>query len=127
MLTVLVVGVAGALGAVGRFVLDTALRALLPVRYPIGTLVVNVSGSLLLGLLAGLAAGGAVPESWRDVAGAGFLGGFTTFSTAAVEAVRLAHLRRFPAAALASVGMLLLCAAAAAAGLLTGRLLTGGG
>jgi CrcB protein len=121
---IVLVAVAGGLGAVCRFALDTAVRTRVQ-GYPLGTLLVNVSGSLLLGLVAGLVAAGVLPAEWRDVAGAGYLGGYTTFSTAAVEAVRLAQERRGVPAAVASVGMLLLAAAAAALGFAAAGLLSG--
>ena len=120
---VVMVAAAGAAGAVCRFLIETALRRRR--SYPIGTLVVNVSGSLLLGLVAGLVTGGMLGESWSDIAGAGFLGGYTTFSAAAVEAVRLAGVRRTRAAAVASVGMLVLSVLAAATGLAAGRAIAG--
>jgi CrcB protein len=115
------VAIAGGLGAACRFAIDTLLRARLRVGYPVGTLVINVTGSLLLGLVAGLATSGALPEAWRQIAGAGFLGGYTTFSTAAVEVVRLLEERRPWPTLAASLGMLLAGVAAAAAGLAAGN------
>jgi fluoride exporter len=114
----ILVALAGGLGAATRFVVDGVLRrrfALLP------TFVVNVSGSLLLGVLAGLAMRGAVPGSVLAVVGTGFLGGYTTFGAASAETVRLLAERRFTAAALTSVGMLASSVAACAAGYALGR------
>ncbi|WP_210506420.1 CrcB family protein [Naasia sp. SYSU D00057] len=119
-MTLLLVAAAGGLGAACRFAVDTLLRARTSPRYPVGTLVINVSGSLLLGVVAGLAVGGLLPDAVQQGVSAGFLGGYTTFSTAAVEAVRLMQDRRTWPAALASVGMLLLAVAAAAVGLAIG-------
>ena len=57
---------------------------------PAGTVVVNVSGSLVLGMLVGWAMRhGGASEEVKAVLGTGFLGGYTTFSTASVEAARL--------------------------------------
>lgn len=112
------VAAAGGLGAATRFVVDGVLRRRLPV---VPTLVVNVSGSLLLGLLAGLALRDAVPGSVVAVLGTGFLGGYTTFSTASAESVRLLAERRFASAVVTSVGMLVLSVAACAAGVAVGR------
>jgi fluoride exporter len=116
---------AGGLGAAARFVLDSLLRAWLPTPYPSGTAVINVSGSLLLGLVTGLAAGGLLPEDLQVVLGTGLLGGYTTFSTASVETVRLARAGRHRAALWHSLGMLVTCTASAALGLLAGITIAG--
>lgn len=107
-----VVAVGGALGALARFGVAEALphgRA----SVPVGTLLVNVVGALALGLLVGVA-----PDArWlRPFLGTGVLGGFTTFSTFALETDRL--LARAPAVAVLYVALSLgLGVGAAAAGL----------
>lgn len=117
MTMLLLVAVAGGLGAVARFVLDGVVRDVAPVRYPLSTVVVNLTGSLLLGLVLGLTLAQALPERWHVLLGTGFLGGYTTFSTASVETVRLVQERRAAAALLHALGMLLATVALAAAGL----------
>lgn len=91
-MTVLLLAVAGGIGAVSRFFADTFVARHNPFRMPLGTLLINVTGSLVLGLLTGLLAADA-PESTgatvRAVLGTGFCGGYTTFSTASIESVRL--------------------------------------
>lgn len=82
--------VAGAAGAVCRYLVDTAVTARTRGAYPWGTLVVNLTGSLLLGVVAGVVAG-RVPGAIGVVAGTGFCGAYTTFSTLAYETVRLAE------------------------------------
>ncbi|MCU0308376.1 MAG: fluoride efflux transporter CrcB [Thermoleophilia bacterium] len=78
---------AGAAGAVLRLVVDTRVRRAAGGAFPWGTLAVNVSGSLLLGLLTGLGvAGGGLL-----VAGTALLGSYTTFSTWMLETGRLAE------------------------------------
>ena len=119
-MTVLLLALAGGLGAVARFVLDGSLNAARSWRYPAGTTVINVSGSFLLGLLVGLAAGQLLPGSALLVLGTGFLGGYTTFSTAAVEAVRLLEQRRLGAALLHGLGQLVVATALAALGYVLG-------
>nr|WP_218875411.1 MULTISPECIES: fluoride efflux transporter CrcB [Leifsonia] len=119
---VLAVAVAGGLGAVARLVLDGVTRSLVRVNFPLGTTVINVTGSFLLGLVTGLALANGLPAEWRAVLGTGFLGGYTTFSTASFETVRLAQQRRYRAAAFNGVGMLLLALAAAGLGLWVGQL-----
>lgn len=109
------VGLAGGLGATLRYVADAVARRVVP-GYPLGTLVINVSGAFLLGLVTGLLASGHLGASVASVLGAGLLGGYTTFSTASVEAVVLLEEGRRSAALLHAAGMLLLGVAAAAAG-----------
>jgi CrcB protein len=120
MTALLLIAAAGGLGAVARLILDGLIRSRLPVGYPVGTTIVNLSGSLTLGLLTGLVLGGAAPESWRLVAGTGFLGGYTTFSTASVETVRLLQDRLWLASLVNGLGMLVGCGLLAGLGLLVG-------
>jgi len=84
-MTVLGVAAGGALGALARYHLTGWIAPRQRTPFPTGTLVVNVVGSLLLGLLVGLGA----PDSALAWMGAGFLGGFTTFSTFTWETLRL--------------------------------------
>ena len=121
-LLTLAVAVAGGLGAVSRMVLDGVLRARFRIAFPLGTTVINVTGSFLLGLVTGLAIANGLPAEWRAVIGTGFLGGYTTFSTASYETVRLAQQRRYRAAAFNAFGMMLLALAAAGLGLWLGSL-----
>ena len=116
-LTVALLGLAGGLGAGTRFVVDGVVRARIRSALPVGTILINVTGSLLLGLLAGAALRGAAPELLA-VAGTGFLGGYTTFSTASVETIRLIQASRPGTAALNAFGTLATALAAAAVGLL---------
>lgn len=112
----LLVAVAGGFGAVARFSLDSFLTARWPAPLPVGTVVINVTGSLLLGLLTGWAL---VNNSGDVLAvlGIGFLGGYTTFSTASVEAARLVRSGRGLGAAFHAVSMVVLGLAAAIVGL----------
>jgi CrcB protein len=81
--------VASGLGALARYGLAGAVQRRTAGTRPRGTAVVNVTGAILLGLLTGPYAAGRVDAAVFTVAGAGFLGGFTTFSTWMVESVRL--------------------------------------
>ena len=112
--------VAGGLGAVCRFVVDGVIRARSGVGFPLGTLVINVSGSLVLGLLTGLTLAHLLPDPVRLVVGTGFLGGYTTFSTASFETVRLVQERRVAAALLYGLGTLLVTTVMAGLGLAIG-------
>lgn len=77
----------GAAGALARYGLGAWVQLRLGLAFPAGTLVINVLGSLALGLVVG-GAGGLGPTA-RLAVGVGFLGAFTTFSTFTVDTVRL--------------------------------------
>jgi CrcB protein len=85
----LAVGVAGAIGAVARYLLDGAVQDRTSGLFPYGTLTVNVTGSLLLGLLAGLVIRNTGSGDLKTIVGTGFCGGLTTFSTMSWETIRL--------------------------------------
>ncbi|MEY2849729.1 MAG: fluoride efflux transporter CrcB [Actinomycetota bacterium] len=87
------------------------------IALPLGTAVVNVSGSFLLGVVTGSAVAGVLPTEWQAVVATGLLGGYTTFSTASLETVRLVQAGRFGAGLLIGFGVLVLSVAAAWAGL----------
>ncbi len=80
---------AGGAGAATRFVLDGALCARFGTTFPWATLLINLTGSVLLGVLTGLTLFHGSPDQVRVVLGTGFCGGYTTFSTASFETVRL--------------------------------------
>jgi CrcB protein len=117
--TLVWLALAGGLGAVARLLLDGAVRQRTEAT-GLGTMVINLTGSFLLGLVAGLTAASVSSETVRLVVGTGFLGGYTTFSTASVETVRLAQQRRWGAAALHGLGMLVGAVALAGAGMWLG-------
>lgn len=88
-MTLAAMAVAGALGALARYGVSVAALRWLPQGFPYGTLVVNLLGCFLLGALTELTLEeGLLAPEWRMVAGTGFLGAFTTFSTFGVETVR---------------------------------------
>jgi CrcB protein len=122
--TALLVCAAGGLGAAARLVLDGLIRAWIRSTYPVATTIINLTGSLLLGLITGLATGHVLPDSWHLIAGTGLLGGYTTFSTASFETVSLLEDRRYLAATLNGLGTLIICSCAAAAGLIIGLAIT---
>jgi CrcB protein len=117
---VLLLIAAGGLGAVCRFVVDGVVRSRSGAAFPLGTLVINISGSLVLGLVTGLTVAQLLPDAVRLVVGTGFLGGYTTFSTASFETVRLVQERRLPAALLYGLGTLVATTAVAGLGLVIG-------
>ena len=91
MQTLMIVGVGGGLGAIARYGAGLAVAWLWPTGFPLGTLVINVCGSLLMGLFAGALTHHSGPgaEALRLFVAVGFLGGFTTFSAFSLDTVRL--------------------------------------
>jgi len=115
---VFLVVLGGGAGALARFVLDEAARSRAAVSFPWPTVLINVTGSLVLGFLVGLAVFGDAPTTAVLVSGIGFCGGYTTFSTASFETVRLLQRGRYLAAAANAFGTPLLAIGAGALGLL---------
>lgn len=122
-LLAVVVALTGGLGAALRLVVDGALRARAGGGFPVATVVINLSGSLLLGLLVGLAGARVTGGPWPVVIGSGLLGGYTTFSTASFETARLLEERRYLAAAINGLGVLAAAVALAALGFAVGTAL----
>jgi len=87
--TVIGLVLGGGLGALARYGITGLVATRSRTPFPTGTLVVNVSGSFLLGALVGLALSERVSESALLWAGTGFLGAFTTFSTFTYETLQL--------------------------------------
>ncbi len=79
----------GAIGAGLRYLTGNAVSARLGVAFPWGTLLVNLAGGFMMGLLAGLVLRGQASETMRLFAGVGVLGGFTTFSAFSLESWQL--------------------------------------
>ncbi len=106
------VAVAGALGAVARFVVDGHVLARTGGRLPWGTALINCSGAFVLGIIAGAAPGHAVAL----IVGTGFLGAYTTFSTWMLETLLLGESGRPAAAVVNVVGQLVVGLAIAGIG-----------
>lgn len=116
MILTIAVGFAASLGAVCRYLLDQVVQHQHDQTFPWGTFVINVTGSLLLGLTLGLAAHHGLAPVPTTVIGVGFLGGYTTWSTYLWESLALAEAGALGQAALNIVGSLVGGFAAAAAG-----------
>ena len=119
MTLVVIAALAGGFGALARFGIDSFLRGR-PAWTSWTLMIVNGSGSALLGLVSGLVLARAAPGWAQLIIGTGFLGGYTTFSAAAVEVVRRLDERRWSAALILALGMPAASAVAAALGLLVG-------
>jgi CrcB protein len=123
---ILAVGVAlvGGIGAVMRYVTDMAVSAKLGRSLPWGTMVINIVGSGLAGFLLGLTTYQAASPTAATILLVGFLGGFTTASTIAYEAVRLIERRQPGRAIWVIFGTMVTAITAGIAGLAIGGQLT---
>jgi fluoride exporter len=115
-MTVLLVLLGGALGAPVRYVVDLMVQSRHDSVLPWGTFLVNAAGSLVLGATAGGVAAAGGPDWVLTLAGTGFCGALTTFSTFSFETVRLAEEGALRAAAVNVAGSVVVGAAACAAG-----------
>ena len=88
---ILYVAAGAAVGAPMRYLTDRTVQRAHPTLFPWGTLTVNVVGSLLLGLLAGLGAN----TTMMTLVGTGFCGSLTTYSTFGYETIRLAEVHHW--------------------------------
>lgn len=127
---IILVALGGALGACARFWLSGVVARRVGETFPWGTLVVNVSGAVVIGLLAArfLTAEG-LAEPWREtwlLLVTGVLGSYTTVSSFSLQTLALARAGEVGCAALNVIGSLGLCLAAAFAGHQAGLLLFGG-
>jgi fluoride exporter len=115
-MTWLFVALAGALGSASRYVIDQLINARFDGRLPWGTLIVNASGSFGAGVVGGLATTHLMPAELTLVIAGGFLGAYTTFSTAMFETVQLWEQGRCLAASVNLAAPLVLATAAATLG-----------
>lgn len=124
-MTVLLVAVGGAAGATLRYLIDRGIQQRSGSDFPYGTLTVNVIGCAVLGLLTGLALTGPSSDEVRAAVGVGLCGSLSTYSTFGYETVRLFTERVRLHAAVNVVGTVLAGFAAAGAGLLVARIVSG--
>jgi fluoride exporter len=121
---IVLIAVGGAAGAVARYVVDSMVSQRTASAFPWGTLVVNLSGSFVLGLLfAWTVERGVLPASARAPLMIGFLGAYTTFSTLMLESWRLIEDGAVGMAAANLIGSSVLGLSAVFVGLAIGRAL----
>jgi fluoride exporter len=120
------IALGGALGAVARYLVDFWVVSRGISRIPLGTVVVNVTGSFGLGLLVGVLELTTAPGWLGTFVGAGFLAAYTTFSAWMFEAARLVQRGAYAAAAVSLLGSIVAGVLAAAAGLAAAFLVLGG-
>jgi CrcB protein len=86
----LLVGAGGFLGSISRYLASRFIQEHLPVAFPFGTFLVNITGCFLIGLIYGLSEKSTLlTTGWKMFLAVGFCGGFTTFSTFANENLAL--------------------------------------
>jgi len=130
MTSYLWVALGGALGSTGRYAVGRAVARFADGGFPLGTLIVNVSGSLLIGVLAGLAATegrAALSADARAFLLIGVLGGFTTFSSFSLETLHLLRTGEWTGVALNVFGSVILCLLAVSIGFAAASALSVGG
>lgn len=88
-INIMAVGIGGALGAITRFYVGTVVVKYFPYELPLATLIVNILGSFLIGLLVGLFLILTPPDYLKGLLITGFLGALTTYSTFAIESFML--------------------------------------
>lgn len=111
------VALAGALGAVARYSVHALVQSRVTGLFPFGTVVVNLSGSLALGIVVGLAIAHGLEPDVRAVVGTGFIGAYTTFSTFSYDTVGLMQEGDVRAALVNAFGSIVLGLVAATVGL----------
>lgn len=108
--------IAGAIGAPTRYLVDDFVQRRHPGAFPWGTLVINISGSLILGVVTGLALYHGLGPIPKTAIGVGFCGAYTTFSTFSYETVRLVETGALGPAFANALGSVIAGLAAAALG-----------
>ncbi len=117
---VVLVGLAGALGAVCRYILGRFVAERANAQFPLGTFCINLSGAFVIGLLFALASRKLISSTLQVILATGFLGGYTTFSTMSWESIQLARGGSTRAGLLYLGGSCLLGLLAATVGLMLG-------
>lgn len=119
----LAIALAGGAGAAARMLLDTFISSRIKSELPWATILINLSGSFALGLLTGLLAAQSLPDPWLQIVGTGFLGGYTTFSTASYQTVVLLQKGALLKSSMNAFGTVLAATALAGLGLWAGAVL----
>jgi len=119
-MTLLLTALAGGLGGAARYWVDTGVGRVNRTAFPWGTFVVNITACLFLGVLAGIVSARSAPDAVLAILGTGFAGGYSTFSTALVETVRLMRAGEWGMATAQCLGMVVAGVGAAALGLAIG-------
>jgi CrcB protein len=122
MIDILLMSLAGGVGAALRLLLNASIHRRIASRYPVAMTLINTLGSFVLGLVIGLASGRILPDSVSTIVGVGLVGGFTAFSTTSLQTVRLLQEGRTWLAVCNAFGMLAIAVLLAGFGLWLGSL-----
>lgn len=118
------IALGGAIGAIARYRMAAAIQARVPVGFPYGTFVVNVTGCLIMGFVTALVAERLVVHpNWRFLILIGFAGAYTTFSTFELETFRAVSERAWLVAGANAAGSVLAGYVALWAGFVAARLI----
>lgn len=121
---VVFIAVGGALGSVARYLVAVLLAGWVGAGFPWATLLVNIVGSFLIGLVTVLGLEqGRLSDTTRLFLATGLMGGFTTYSTFSLDALRFLEATEYLRGSLYIAGTTLLCLLACAGGLFAGRAL----
>jgi fluoride exporter len=119
---VLAAAVGGAIGSVARYLVAIGSGKVFGINFPWGILIINVTGSFLIGVFVGLfATKWDLPQSLRIFLTVGICGGYTTFSTFSLDRYYLMERGQFPAALAYMVGSVVLSICALVGGLYLAR------
>jgi len=118
------IAIGGAIGAIARYQVAAVIQARVPVGFPYGTFIVNISGCLIMGFVTALLTERLVVHpNWRFLIPIGFVGAYTTFSTFELETFRAVSEGAWPIAGANVVGSCVAGYAALWAGFIAARLL----
>lgn len=123
MKNILLVGLGGGIGSIARFLGQKYIYAWYPRAFPLGTMLVNISGCFLIGLFFGLSDKGGWQPGWRLFLMTGICGGYTTFSAFALENINLLKNGQVLYFSLYTVGSVVLGLLATLLGIAAGRAL----
>lgn len=124
MRSVLLIGLGGALGSIARHLIAVLLAGWVGAGFPWATLLVNVVGSFLIGIITVLGLElGRLSDTTRLFLATGLMGGFTTYSTFSLDTLRFFEAAEYLRGSVYVVGTTLLCLLACAGGLFVGRAL----
>lgn len=123
----LIVALGSALGGVSRFWLSGLIAQRFSSTFPVNTLVINITGSFVIGVIAALSAVDSrylVNAAWRNFLMVGVCGGYTTFSSFSLQTLNLAHEGQWLYAGANIVGSVVLCLIGVWLGYLLGQALS---